>query len=86
MKCIHLIPTYVALLGALIFANYCANSQTVKGWEVVPPSPDAAALGKYGNTPVGMFSGILSLFVSKHCSIERSICNIVQCLRSYRYY
>lgn len=25
---------------------------------VIPPSPDAAALGKYGNTPVGLYTGI----------------------------
>jgi YD repeat-containing protein len=25
---------------------------------VIPPSPDAAALGRYGNTPVGLYTGI----------------------------
>jgi YD repeat-containing protein len=48
----------------LLFLVFCiflclkSQGQTVKGWEVVPPSPDAAALGKYGNTPIGMFTGI----------------------------
>lgn len=49
--------THVALLLVISCLTFAAYSQTVKGWEVVPPSPDAAALGKYGNTPVGMFTG-----------------------------
>ena len=43
-----------------------ADCQTVKGWEVVPPSPDAAALGKYGNTPVGMHTGIPEINIPLH--------------------
>lgn len=41
---------------------------------VVPPSPEAMALGKYGNTPVGLSSGIpninIPLYTIKHGSLE----------------
>ena len=53
------------------------RGQTVKGWEVVPPSPDAAALGKYGNTPVGLSTGIpeinIPLYVIKTKKLELPI-------------
>lgn len=34
-----------------------------KSRQVIPPSPDAAALGKYGNVPVSLFSGSVNISV-----------------------
>ena len=34
------------------------NEITSFGTNIIPPSPDAAALGKYGYTPVGLHTGI----------------------------
>jgi YD repeat-containing protein len=69
----------VALLILIFFIclGNDVSSQTVKGWEVVPPSPDAAALGKYGNTPVGLSTGIpeinIPLYVIKTKKLELPI-------------
>ena len=56
--CFILKLPHVASLLIVLCLDIVAYSQKVKGWEVIPPSPDAAALGKYANTPVGMFTGI----------------------------
>ena len=68
-----------ALLIVIFFIFFTApvQGQIVKGWEVVPPSPDAAALGKYGSTPVGLSTGIpeinIPLYVVKTRRLELPI-------------
>ena len=65
------------ILTFCIFFGTSLRGQTVKGWEVVPPSPDAAALGKYGSTPVGLSTGIpeinIPLYVIKTKKLELPI-------------
>lgn len=36
---------------------YATSQTTFKAQRVIPPSPDAAELGKYGNLPVSLFTG-----------------------------
>lgn len=53
-----IIVSFALLFLLLIVHRVDCYGQVVKGWEVIPPSPDAAALGKYGSTPVGLYTGI----------------------------
>ena len=39
------------------FASFCSYGQDIALPEIVPPSPTAYELGKYGQIPVGMFTG-----------------------------
>lgn len=41
--------------------------------KVIPPSPDAAALGKYGSTPVGLNTGIPSIDIPIYTVAEGSL-------------
>lgn len=55
-------PAYVYAILITIMASpvFSQNGQNMKSLapEIFPPSPDAASLGKYGNTPVGLNTGI----------------------------
>lgn len=58
--------TFKVILAVLIL--FCMNAKALAqdgqneitdfATKIIPPSPDAAALGKYGNTPVGLHTGI----------------------------
>jgi len=37
--------------------SYATSQMTFKANRVIPPSPDAAELGKYGNVPISLFTG-----------------------------
>ena len=45
--------------------NYAASvaSQELKAQRIVPPAPEAAELGKYGNIPISMYTGSASISV-----------------------
>lgn len=64
------------LIGLLIFAYLSghAQSETVdmrvkisraafQAKQIVPPAPEAAELGKYGNTPMSLFSGTANISI-----------------------
>ena len=61
------------LLLACSFALRSQPSQ-IKPQQVIPPSPDAASLGKYGSIPVGLHTGVpnisLPIFTIKQGSLE----------------
>jgi len=63
---------YLIIIASVLFVSQFANGQTAawqsdfglslaqtdfKSKRVIPPSPEAAELGKYGNTPVSLFTG-----------------------------
>lgn len=53
-------PFYLLFLIFVLVPGKSFSQQTypISIPPVIPPSPDAAALGKYGNTPVGLYTGI----------------------------
>jgi YD repeat-containing protein len=57
--CFSLISVFA--LGQSITNNTVGNRVEVP--KIVPPSPEAASLGKFGNVPVGLFTGIPSISV-----------------------
>lgn len=63
------------LLLCLIDAK--AQPAQIQPQKVIPPSPDAAALGKYGSTPVGLHTGIpnisIPIYTVKSGSLELPI-------------
>ncbi|MCP4457838.1 MAG: hypothetical protein GY816_07425 [Cytophagales bacterium] len=62
----------VILVVFLSFLPFLGFSQTPT-IEVIPPSPDAASLGKYGDTPVGMYTGIPNITVPLHQISEKDV-------------
>jgi len=61
----------VLILGilTLISSGLIAQQTT----SIVPPSPDAAALGQYGNTPVSTYTGIPSINLPLHSIDYRDV-------------
>jgi YD repeat-containing protein len=57
----------------LTFFCHISFSQIPDRQKIVPPSPDAAALGKYGNIPVSMYTGIPEISVPLHTCSYRDI-------------
>lgn len=55
-----IVLTFIQVLYTCIlcFAQNGQNEIQAFSTKVIPPSPDAASLGKYGNTPVGLHTGI----------------------------
>ncbi|CAM4114697.1 YD repeat-containing protein [Pedobacter westerhofensis] len=57
-------------LTLFLLETYCAQSQTVPipsrevGTAVIPPSPDAMALGKYGLIPVSLYTGVPDIAIN----------------------
>jgi YD repeat-containing protein len=51
---------FICLISLMSFAQSIADLQSPK---IVPPSPDAAALGKYGQTPVDKSTGIPAMSI-----------------------
>jgi YD repeat-containing protein len=65
----------VALINIFTFTTSYSQSQNqIPIPKVIPPSPDAAELGKYGNTPVGLHTGIpdisIPLYTVKSGNLE----------------
>ena len=69
---------FLAVLILLCFqvetlAQNGQNEITSFGTNIVPPSPDAAALGKYGNTPVGLHTGIPQISIPIYTIRSKSL-------------
>lgn len=68
--------SFVVAIFALIWTNvHCQappyNSTLVPN--VIPPSPDAAALGKYANTPVGLYTGTPNINIPVYTAQQGSL-------------
>jgi len=67
---------YIAFI--VILVNFQSFSQTQnstridKSVNVIPPSPDAASLGKYGDVPVGLFTGVPQISIPLYSLKEGS--------------
>lgn len=62
------LSAFVLLLLLISVASHGQGSyqHQIKPPAVVPPSPDAAALGKYGSIPVGLHTGIPKISIPLH--------------------
>lgn len=76
---LYCIPVLSLMLNVLLPVSLAAQSQTqpVKPQQVIPPSPDAASLGKYGSIPVGLHTGVpnidIPIYTIKEGSLELPI-------------
>lgn len=63
------------LVGMCLFAQSPTVTELPKILDIVPPSPEAAALGKYGDIPVGHYTGIpqISIPLGEAVSHEISV-------------
>ena len=57
MKTSHFLLSFIILLFFFIPLVRSQNKQYDQTINIIPPSPDAAALGKYGAIPMGLYSG-----------------------------
>jgi YD repeat-containing protein len=58
------IKSTLRVIVCAFFVNIAVNAQNSPGLKtVIPPSPNASALGKYGEVPVGYYTGIPSISV-----------------------
>jgi hypothetical protein len=79
---------FAAIAGTLISCSVKAQLQQVgtridKLVKIIPPSPEAASLGKYGEVPVGLFTGIPQINVPLY-SVKEGNVNVPISL-SYHY-
>jgi YD repeat-containing protein len=47
----------------LLVLGYCSFSQSSADKQIIPPSPNAAAIAKFGNTPVSYYTGLVNIDV-----------------------
>lgn len=52
------ISLLLLIISGILMQTPAQQQYPYKVPPVIPPSPDAAGLGKYGNTPVGLYTGI----------------------------
>src|SRR5690554_1065147 len=57
----------------LLFMSICGFSQQIAFPKIVPPSPTAYEFGKYGQVPVGMFTGTPSVSVPLYTYNTRNL-------------
>lgn len=70
-----IIVVFILLIyTGVLFVIYPQQQNKTAISPVIPPSPDAASLGKYGNIPVGLYTGIseinIPLYVIKTKRLE----------------
>ena len=58
MKVFYYLSVSFLLNFFVVIATAQESETSIEVPAIVPPSPDVAALGKYGNTQVGLHSGI----------------------------
>jgi YD repeat-containing protein len=55
--------SFLILLNIIVFLEVSAQNNSGQLLKVVPPSPVVASLGKYGDVPVGLYTGIPNVSV-----------------------
>lgn len=65
--------TIVVFIGILVICSARVVGQDNKFKEIIPASPNAAALGKYGEIPVGYHTGVPQLSIPIHTVTEGDI-------------
>lgn len=75
MKAKYLYLTTAIFFGCLWHAPLTSQNTTPIFSTPTPPSPDAAALGKYGQYPVSLYNGLVQIDIPIH-TIEMPLCKL----------
>ncbi len=63
----------IAVVFGLISVNVCLSQSAPELKTLTPPSPNASSLGKYGEIPVSLYTGIPNISIPLHTVKSRSL-------------